>query len=64
MRVGALHRRLDRLPEQLVHELADERPHLFHRLREDRGAENHIQIQHGRLETIAGSTAVVVDIHY
>lgn len=34
MRVGALHGRLDGLPEQLVHELADERPHLLHRLRE------------------------------
>lgn len=41
MRVGALHRRLDRLPEQLVHKLADERPHLLHRLREDREAERN-----------------------
>lgn len=30
--VGALHRRLDGLSEQLVHKLADERPHLLHRL--------------------------------
>lgn len=36
MRVGSLHRRLDGLSEQLVHELADERPHLLHRLKEDR----------------------------
>lgn len=36
MRVGALHRRLDRLSEQFVHELTDKRPHLFHRLGEDR----------------------------
>lgn len=41
MRVGALHRRLDRLPEQLVHKLADEWPHLLHRLREDREAERN-----------------------
>lgn len=36
VRVGALHRRLDGFSEQLVHELADERPHLFHRLRKER----------------------------
>lgn len=30
--VGALHCRLDGLSEQLVHKLADERPHLLHRL--------------------------------
>lgn len=32
VRVGALHRRLDGLSEQLVHKLADERPHLLHGL--------------------------------
>lgn len=52
MRVGALHRWLDGLPEQLVHKLADEWPHLLHRLREDRDAERvtqicHVQIPHG-----------------
>lgn len=36
VRVGAFHRRLDRLSEQFVHELTDKRPHLFHRLGEDR----------------------------
>lgn len=36
MRVGAPHRRLDGLSEQLVHKLADERPHLLHRLRAER----------------------------
>lgn len=30
--VGALHRRLDGLSEQLFHKLANERPHLLHRL--------------------------------
>lgn len=36
VRVGAFHRRLDRLSEQFVHELTDKRPHLFHRLGTDR----------------------------
>lgn len=41
MRVGALHRRLDGLSEQLLYKLADKRPHLLHRLR--RGKEkNHV----------------------
>lgn len=40
MRVGALHRRLDGLSEQLVHELADERPHLLHRLKGGQEAES------------------------
>lgn len=37
VRVGTFHRRLDRLSEQLVHKLADERPHLLHGLKEDGG---------------------------
>lgn len=36
VRVGTFHRRLNRLSEQFVHELADKRPHLFDRLGEDR----------------------------
>lgn len=36
VRVGAFHRRLNRLSEQFVHKLTDERPHLLHRLGEDR----------------------------
>lgn len=32
VRVGSLHRRFDGLSEQLVHKLADERPHLLHGL--------------------------------
>lgn len=39
VRVGASHRRLDRLSEQLVHKLADKRPHLFHRLKDREAAE-------------------------
>ncbi len=42
MRVGALHRRLNGLPEQLVHKLADERPHLLHRLREERERQKEV----------------------
>lgn len=34
VRVGAFHRRLNGLSEQLVHKLADERPHLLHRLKD------------------------------
>lgn len=36
VRVGCLHRRLDGLPEQLVHKLTYERPHLLYRLRGER----------------------------
>lgn len=32
VRVGALHCRLDGLSEQLIHKLADKRPHLLYRL--------------------------------
>lgn len=41
MRVGALHRRLDGLSEQLLHKLADKRPHLLHRLRKGK-EKNHV----------------------
>ena len=34
--VCSSHRRLDGLSEKLVHKLADEWPHLFHRLRRER----------------------------
>lgn len=43
MRVGPLDRRLDALPEQLVHKLANERPHLLHRLRQT-GPHAHHQL--------------------
>lgn len=46
MGVGAPHRRLDGLSEQLVHKLTDERPHLLHRLREERDEERIRQIRH------------------
>lgn len=41
MRVGALHCRLDGLSEQLLHKLADKRPHLLHRLRKGK-EKNHV----------------------
>ena len=41
--VGLLHRRLDGLVEQLLHKLADVRPHLLHRLR------GHVAFQVQRL---------------
>lgn len=46
--VGSLHRRLNGLSEQLVHKLADERPHLLHRLTESRDKQrvNWVDIFH------------------
>ena len=38
MSVGASHRWLNRLSEQLVHKLTDKRPHLFHRLKDRKAA--------------------------
>lgn len=42
VRVGLLHRRLDRLVEQFLHKLADVGPHLFHCLTGDRGRRDWI----------------------
>lgn len=47
---GLLHCRLDRLPEQFLHKLADVRPHLFHRLR---GRERELSIKE-KLWSFAG----------
>lgn len=50
MRVGSLHRRLNGLSEQLVQKLADERPHLLHRLRAE--GERNAELEKHPIQTL------------